>query len=85
MPAPPTAATHRNHPIALALALCCLLGPTLAQPRLPAPAASRATPPSPAASTDGLSDAVARCEARPDGPEKRACRRALAQQAPGRV
>lgn len=80
---------HRSSPYkplslahTLALLLSCLLGPALAQPRPPAQPASGAVPRSPAASVDGLSDAVARCEARPDGPEKRACRRALAHQAP---
>ena len=66
----------------LAIVLSGMLGPALAQPRPPAQPASAAVPRGPAASVDGLSDAVARCEARPDGPEKRACRRALAHQAP---
>jgi hypothetical protein len=69
----------------LALVLSGMLGPALAQPRPPAAPASGAVPRSPAASVDGLSDAVARCAARPDGPEKRACRRALAHQTPART
>jgi len=85
MPAhrPPRKPLYLAH--TLALVLSGLLGPAVAQPRPPAQPASAAVPRSPAASAGGLSDAVARCEARPDGPEKRACRRALAHQAPART
>jgi hypothetical protein len=53
-------------------------------PPAAAPAASvpGALPPNPAASAGGISDAVARCEAKTSTLERRACRRQLAQQAP---
>lgn len=86
MPVQPTTAFAWRRHTALALALCGLLGAASAQQRPavpPARPASAAPPPRPAASADALTDAVARCEAKPDGPEKRACRRALAHQATG--
>ncbi len=39
-------------------------------------------PPNPAASAGGISDAVARCEAKTSALERRQCRRQLAQQSP---
>jgi hypothetical protein len=49
---------------------------------MPAPVASADSPPGPAASAGGISDAVARCEAETSALERRTCRRQLAQQAP---
>ncbi len=71
--------------LAVPALLACAAGLAWAQPRPVSPPASAAVAPAPAASAGGLSDAVARCEARPDGLEKRACRRALAHQSPGRT
>lgn len=53
-----------------------------ATPPEPRPAPAPAGPAGPAASVPGVSDAVARCEARPSLAERRRCRRELAQQAP---
>lgn len=50
-------------------------------PPPPASAPAAAIPPNPAASAGGVSDAVARCEAKTSAVERAQCRRDLAQQA----
>ena len=51
-------------------------------PTEPAASAPGALPPNPAASAGGISDAVARCEAKTSALERRQCRRQLAHQSP---
>lgn len=51
-------------------------------PAAPAASTPGALPANPAASAGGISNAVARCEAKTSTLERRACRRQLAQQAP---
>lgn len=55
--------------------------PTAPPPSLPA-SSPGAIPPGPAASAGGVSDAVARCEAKTSAVERAQCRRDLAQQRP---
>lgn len=51
-----------------------------APPPQPASAPAGVIPPNPAASAGGMSDAVARCEAKTSAVERAKCRRDLAQQ-----